>query len=356
MGTSPYRYYGRMTASERQIGHRKNGASIEDVARLAGVSSQTVSRVANGSKQVRPATKDRVLDAMRMLGYAPNIAARALRRGTFKTIGLLGHHFERTGEAMTTSALVATATAQDYAVTIVTAQESLLDSWEHAALRLSNLAIDGLVILRAEHTPEQLALPPGFPVAVSDSRLAGTYPAVTLDHEAGSIAATHHLLELGHEQVHHLAGPVGSDPATARLAPWRRVLEQRGIQPPEPFRGDWTAQSGYDIGRRIAERGDVTALYCANDEMAIGALRAFHECGLRVPADISVVGFDDLAISSQLPVPLTTVRQDYHAIGSSLFNLVLEQIDAEAGFVPHRRIIVPTTMVIRATTAPPRQR
>lgn len=345
-----------MASTQQHVSRRKSGASIEDVARLAGVSSQTVSRVANGSTQVRPATRDRVLEAMRMLGYAPNVAARALRRGKFKTIGLLGHHFDRTGEAMTTSALIATATAQDYAVTIVTVQESLLDGWEHAAIRLSNQAIDGLVILRAEHTPEQLSLPPGFPVAVSDSRLAGIYPAVTLDHEAGSIAATNHLLGLGHTQVHHLAGPVDSDPATARLEPWRRVLEQQGIQPPEPFRGDWTAQSGYNIGKQIAERDDVTALYCANDEMAIGALRAFHESGLHVPQDISVVGFDDLAISGQLPVPLTTVRQDFQAIGSSLFNLVLEQINAESGPLPHRRIIVPTTMVIRATTAPPRQR
>lgn len=342
-----------MSANGRGGGRHRSGVSIADVARLAGVSSQTVSRVANGSNQVREQTREKVVEAMQMLGYSPNVAARALRQGKFKTIGLLGHHFERTGESLTTSGLIAAATAQDYAVTIVTVQESQLDGWDHAAIRLTNQAIDGLVILRAEHTPEQLALPAGFPVAVSDSRLAGMYSAVTLDHESGSIAATEHLLGLGHRQVHHLAGPTNSDPAIARLLPWRATLERHGITAPEPFYGDWTARSGYEIGKRIAESNDVTALYCANDEMAMGAMHAFHEAGLRVPEDISVVGFDDLALSEHLPVPLTTVRQDFHAIGTSLFELVLEQIESE-GASPRRRVVVPTTFIVRETTARPR--
>ncbi|MDO5048692.1 MAG: LacI family DNA-binding transcriptional regulator [Actinomycetaceae bacterium] len=343
-----------MSNNARQGFRSKGGVSIADVARLAGVSSQTVSRVSNGSDQVRPETRDKVIEAMRMLGYSPNIAARALRQGEFKAIGVLGNRFDRTGESLTTSALIAAATAQDYAVTIVTVQENKLGDWDHAAIRLSSQAIDGLVILRAEHTPEQFALPAGFPVAVADSRLAGLYPAVTLNHEQGSVAATKHLLGLGHRQVHHLAGLKGSDPSVARLLPWQRVLEQNGIRPPEPFYGDWSAQSGYEIGKKIAQRGDVTALYCANDEMAMGVLHAFHEAGLRVPEDISVVGFDDLSLSAHLPVPLTTVRQDYQMIGKHLFDLVKEQLEKGRDAVARRRVVVPTQLIVRSTTAAPR--
>lgn len=332
----------------------RSGPSIGDVARLAGVSSQTVSRVANGSDKVRPGTREKVIAAMNQLGYSPNHAARALRRGAFHTIGLMGHRFERTGEALTTSAVIAAATAQNYAVTIVTVSDDE-DDWESAATRLSSQAIDGLVILRAEQTPEQLHLPHGLPVAVSDSRLIGRYPAVGSDHAGGSIAATTHLLELGHRQVHHIAGPEDSDPAQARAASWKATLDRNGVAAPEPFIGDWTATSGYEIGRRVAESDAVTALYCANDEMAIGAMRAFHELGVRVPEDISVVGFDDLELSAHLPVPLTTVHQDFHAIGESLVELVLEQIRSRAPGAPNRRVAVPTDLVVRSTTAPPRQ-
>lgn len=333
----------------------RSGPSIGDVARLAGVSSQTVSRVANDSEKVRPDTRDRVLAAMNQLGYTPNHAARALRRGAFHSLGLMGHRFERTGEALTISAVIAAARAEDYAVTIVTVKDDEGD-WESAASRLSSQAIDGLVILRAEQTPEQLFLPRSLPVAVSDSRLVGRYPAVGSDHAGGSVAATAHLLELGHRKVHHIAGPSDSDPALARAAAWRATLENAGIRPPEALIGDWSAESGYELGRRLTAEPDVTAVYCSNDEMAIGAIRAFHEAGLKVPEDISVVGFDDLALSSHLPVPLTTVRQDFHAIGEQAVHLVLEQIQSRTPGAPNRRVTIPTSLIVRATTAVPRSR
>lgn len=342
-----------MLDSPAQARSSRTGPSIGDVARLAGVSTQTVSRVANGSDKVTPKTRDRVLEAMSKLGYSPNLAARALRRGAFHTIGLMGHRFERTGEALTTSAVIAAATAQDYAVTIVTVRDSEGTSWTNAASRLSSQAIDGLVILRAEGTPEQLSLPPGFPVAVSDSRLVGRYPSVGSDHAQGSHLATSHLLDLGHQQVHHISGPIDSDPAMARQAAWHGCLQRLGIRPPEALVGDWSAESGYELGRRLAADENVTALYCANDEMAIGAMRAFMEAGRRVPEDVSIVGFDDLALSAQLPIPLTTVRQDFHAIGEQAVGLVLEQIRAQGGVPLSRRVTIPTELVVRGTTAPP---
>lgn len=337
----------------RRSGRPRIGPSIEDVARLAGVSAQTVSRVSTGSERVRPETRDKVVAAMNQLGYSPNHAARALRNGAFHTIGLMAHRFERTGEALTTAAVIAAAKAEDFAVTIVTVRDQEESGWEHAASRLSHQAIDGLVILRAEQTPDALSLPRTLPVAVSDSRLMGLYPAVGSDHAQGSADATSHLLGLGHRTVHHLAGPVDSDPAVARAAGWSRTLEQAGLRAPQPWHGDWSAESGYRLGLEIAENPSVSALFCANDEMAIGAIRGLHERGRSVPQDVSVIGFDDLTISAYLSSPLTTVRQDFQEIGHELVRLVLQQIRAER-ISPPSRAVVPTELIVRATTAPPR--
>lgn len=330
---------------------RSKGASIGDVARLAGVSAQTVSRVSTGATNVRPETRERVIEAMNQLGYTPNHAARALRNGSFRTIGLMANRFERTGEALTTSAVIQAARAEDFGITIVNLRGQEADGWQSAASRLSNQAVDGLVILRAEQTPEELSLPRSLPVAVSDSRLIGMYPAVSSNHAQGSGDATAHLLSLGHRVVHHIAGPSDSDPAMARAGGWQRTLEIAGIVAPEPLHGDWSAESGYQFGKILASNPDVTAVFCANDEMALGAMRAFHEAGKSVPDDVSVVGFDDLAVSAYLPTPLTTVRQDFQRIGHELVRLVLEQLESKPA---PSRVTIPTELIVRGTTAPPR--
>ncbi|MGV8908359.1 MAG: LacI family DNA-binding transcriptional regulator [Propionicimonas sp.] len=336
-------------------GRRKTGPSIEDVARLAGLSAQTVSRVSTGADSVRESTRLKVLAAMDQLGYSPNRAARALRSGSFGTIGLAAYRFDRTGEALTTEAVVQAAEAENYSVTLMSVRNPVADQWEHAAQRLSHQAIDGLVIIRAEQaTPESLALPAGMAVAVSDSRLIGHYPSVVADQVQGTMDATRHLLGLGHATVHHIAGPNDSEPALVRSNTWRRCLEEAGIRPPTLWQGDWTAASGYEIGRRIAEDASITAVYAANDEMAFGLMRALYESGRRVPDDVSIVGFDGIALSEFASPPLTTVKQDFHRIGQELMGLVLEQIHSR----PTRlqgRIVVPTELIVRGTTAPPRR-
>ncbi len=332
---------------------RRAGPSIEDVARLAGVSAQTVSRVSTGAAPVRPDTKAKVLAAMDQLGYSPNRAARALRNGSFGTIGLLAHRFERTGEAMTTKAVVAAAEAQDHSVTLLHVRNTGAGDWESAAHRLTHQAVDGLVIIRAEGaTPDSLALPAGLPVAVADSRLVGYYPAVVADQVQGSEDAVVHLLELGHQTVHHIAGPAGSDPATLRAATWQRCLERAGIRPPRLWRGDWSPESGYEVGQQIARDEAVTAVYCANDEMAFGLMRALHENGRRVPEDVSVVGFDGIVLSEFTSPPLTTVRQDFATIGRELVRIVLDQLHARPGMTGDR-VLVSTELLVRGTTAPP---
>jgi DNA-binding LacI/PurR family transcriptional regulator len=220
--------------------------------------------------------------------------------------------------------------------------------------RLSHQSIDGLVIVRAETaTPTSLVLPPRVPVVVSDSRFVGHHPAVGADQVTGTHMAVQHLLDLGHRTVHHLAGPADSSPAEVRIEVWREHLVGSGREVHEPIRGDWSARSGYEQGRRIAADPEVTAVFCANDEMAAGLVRALYEAGRRVPEDISVVGFDDIPLADFLWPPLTTVQQDFHLIGRQLMDLLLRQIRHGAELTDHR-IVVPTRLMVRESTAPPR--
>jgi DNA-binding LacI/PurR family transcriptional regulator len=331
----------------------RSGPSIADVAQLAGVSSQTVSRVSTGADNVRPETRERVLAAMDELGYSPNHAARALRYGSFGTIGLIAHRLARTGESRTVEAVVEAARAEGYTVSLVDVQSPSSDDVTEAAARLSHQSIDGLVIIRAETaTPASLVLPPRLPVVVSDSRFVGHHPAVAADQVTGTHLAVQHLLDLGHRTVHHLAGPVDSAPAEIRVDTWREHLVGSGRPVPPVLRGDWSARSGYEQGRSLSDDPEVTAVFCANDEMAAGLVRALYEHGRRVPGDISVVGFDDIPLTEFLWPPLTTVQQDFHLIGNQLVDLLLRQIRGRETLTD-TRIVVPTRLVVRGSTAAP---
>ena len=329
-------------------------ASIGDVARLAGVAPITVSRVANGSDAVRPDTRERVLAAMAMVGYAPNTAARALRSGSFETIGLVAHRFTRTGESRTIEGVVEAARTEGYTVALVDIVSPTDVS--AAATRLRHQAVDGLIVIRAEvATPTDLSLPPGMPVVVSDSRFVGHHAAVGADQIGGSRTAVEHLLALGHPTVHHIAGPADSAPAAQREETWRETLRQAGREVPPVLRGDWTPQSGYQLGAAVAGDPTITAIYSANDEMAAGLMRALHERGVRIPEDVSVVGFDDAPITEFLWPPLTTIRQDFRKIGSELVRLLLLQVRDHVD-VSREHVVVGTSLQVRGSTGPFRPR
>jgi DNA-binding LacI/PurR family transcriptional regulator len=340
------------TATVSRTGRLRPGPSIADVAHLAGVSQQTVSRVSTGAPNVRQATRQRVLDAMDRLGYSPNTAARALRYGSFGTIGLIAHQLARTGEYRTVEAVVEAARRETYTVSLVDVDSPSSQDVDAAVQRLTNQAIDGLVIIRAETaTPATLSLPSRLPVVVSDSRFIGHHPAVGADQATGVAEAMHHLLSLGHRTVHHLAGPADSAPAQVRLDTWRTALVAAGRRVPEPLRGDWSASSGYAVGQALARDADVTAVLCANDEMAAGLLRALHESGRDVPGEVSVVGFDDIPLSEFTWPPLTTVHQDFPAIGARLVSLLLRQIREHENLASYHEV-VPTTLIVRGSTGP----
>ena len=325
---------------------------MSDVAHLAGVSAQTVSRVAAGSAHVRPDTRERVLRAMNQLGYSPNRAAQALRRGSFKTIGVLTQQIHRTGEALTTAGVLEAATAVDYAVNLVQVERPASEELREAVYRLSHQAIDGLVVVQAGRAGrEHLILPPSLPVAVSDSTLVNYYPSASADQVGGVRHAVKHLLELGHRTVHHVCGPEDSQSSLIRKATWSRTLQEAGAPGPEAVPGGWEAAAGYEAGLRLAADPEVTAVFCANDELALGLIRAMHEQDRRVPRDVSVVGFDGLAVGEYSFPPLTTVRQDFKRHGREMVSLVLEQ--ADGAVLDNRSVIIPTELLVRGSTAPP---
>ena len=347
---------GRLELPATTSSRPRTGPSQGDVARLAGVSGQTVSRVANAVEGVNPETRRKVLAAMSELGYSPNRAARALRNGAFETIGVIAHKLTRTGESRTVEAVAEAARASGHTITLLDVASPATENLTEAASRLSHQAIDGLVIIRAEiENPHGLVLPPRLPVVVSDSHFEGSLPTVSADQVGGTRAAVRHLLDLGHPTVHLLAGPAASVPASVRREEWEAVLRQESRPVVAPLQGDWTPASGYEAGLRIAEDPSVTAVFCANDEMAAGVILALHDRGVRVPDDVSIVGFDNVPWSSYLWPPLTTVNQDFTAIGTKLVETLLEQM--RSGLRPSQsRTLVPTQLIVRKSTATPGRR
>ncbi|WP_037914300.1 LacI family DNA-binding transcriptional regulator [Actinacidiphila yeochonensis] len=327
---------------------------MADVARLAGVSAQTVSRVSNGYAGVVESTREQVLTAMKELGYRPNSAARALKSGEFHTIGVIMFNLSTTGNTRTIEAVATSAAVEGYATTLLPVAVPTQDSVRGAFTRLGELAVDGIVILMEVHLLDAatVALPPNAHVVVADSNAGDRYCVVDTDQVGGARAAVEHLLGLGHRTVWHLAGPADSFSAERRVETWRAVLREEGREVPAPLRGDWSADSGYRAGLLLAEEPDCTAVFVANDQMALGVLRALHERGRRVPEDVSVVGFDDIPEASSFLPPLTTVHQDFSEVGRRCVDGVLRQIrnnQEETG--TH---LVPTRLVVRASTAPPR--
>jgi DNA-binding LacI/PurR family transcriptional regulator len=328
--------------------------SMTDVARLAGVSAQTVSRVSNGHPGVVESTRSRVLAAMAELGYRPNSAARALKSGSFRTIGVILFSLATTGNVRTLEAIATSAAAEGYAITVIPVAAPTQGGVHGAFTRLGELAVDAIILLMEVHLLDvaQVSLPPGVQVVVADSDAGDRYAVVDTDQADGTRQAVEHLLGLGHATVHHLAGPAHSFAAERRADAWRRTLERAGREVPPVEHGDWSAASGYEAGLRLAAREGCTAVFVANDQMALGLLRALHDTGLRVPEDVSVVGFDDLPDSAEFQPPLTTVHQDFAEVGRRCVEQVLRQVREHVHETGTR--LVPTRLELRASTAPPR--
>jgi DNA-binding LacI/PurR family transcriptional regulator len=322
---------------------------MADVARLAGVSQQTVSRVLNDSPHVRPDTRERVREAIRKLEYRPNRLARALVTGRSRTLGVLSFDTTLYGPASTLFAIERAAHEAGYFVSIASLRSLDAASVRSAVERLREQGVDGVLAIAPQVSAAAglLQAPADVPIVATEAGQPGAVPLVAVDQQAGARMATQHLLDLGHRTVWHIAGPRDWLEATDRIAGWRAALEAAGAAAPPPLPGDWSARSGYATAEMLAT---ATAVFAGNDQMALGLLRALHELGRRVPEDISVVGFDDIPEAAYFTPPLTTVRQRFDEIGARALRLLLERI--EGG--PARSATVAPELVVRESSAPPR--
>jgi DNA-binding LacI/PurR family transcriptional regulator len=282
--------------------------------------------------------------------------ARALVTGRSRTLGVVTFNTTLYGPASTLVGIERAAAAAGYAVTIASLESLGREAVASAIERLRTQGVAGVVVIapRVGAVGALFELPDSLPAVAVEAGAEDGVPSVAVDQLQGGRLATEHLLELGHRTVHHLAGPSDFIESQQRVEGWREALQEAGAVAPAPLRGDWSPRSGYELGQRLLEdEPDLTAVFVANDQMALGLLRALSERGVDVPADVSVVGFDDIPEAAYFTPPLTTVRQDFNEMGRRSLHVLLEQIDA--GRRDEAREVVPVELVVRESAAPPRR-
>ncbi|MFQ6392160.1 LacI family DNA-binding transcriptional regulator [Nocardia sp. KC 131] len=332
---------------------RDRPAVMIDVAKRAGVSHQTVSRVLNDSPRVRPETRERVLRAVEELDYRPNAMARGLASRRSKVLGVVTFDTVLYGPASMLLGIERAARAAHYGVSIATLQRADRAEVLDAVETLADQGVDGVIIIAPLVVAAAAlhSLPATLPaVAVEAGQDAGL-PSASVDQVEGARLAVQHLLDLGHETVWHISGPNGWLESRDRVDGWRQTLQAAGAVVPPIIAGDWSARSGYEAGPVLAAQPGVTAVFAANDQMALGLLRALAEGGLRVPEDISVVGFDDIPEAAYLSPPLTTVRQDFDEVGRCSMRMLLRLIESDGAPLESPQV-VPILIARDSTTAP----
>lgn len=317
---------------------RSKPASIRDVARMAGVSHQTVSRVLNGHPSVREDTKARVLTAMSELRFRPSRAARMLSTRRSETIGVLaaavGSHY---GPASSVSAVEDAARERGFYATVAHLASVSPGAITAAVEDLLGQDVEGIAIVapRTAVLSHLASLPLTVPIvaAQGEPRDAEGIPVVSVDQQAGVAMVMRHLLSRGHRRILHLAGPPDWNDAQSRHRAYEAELTSAGLPVLDSVFGDWTSDSGYRVGRDLLSRAGsgglgFTAVFSANDQMALGLIHALREAGLDVPGDVSVAGFDDIPESAHFWPPLTTVRQDFASLGQRCVATLIDAIDA----------------------------
>ncbi len=325
--------------------------SIRDVARLAGVSYQTVSRVINNSSALRPETAAKVRSAIAELKFVPNQAARALATSRSKLIGVLGPRTPTHGVASMVQAIESAARAAGYRLTITNLATSAPDDVRSSIDHLMQQSIEGLIAVAPQTRVVPILDELKLPVPVQIVASTGTATSHN-DQTAGARAAVRHLIELGHTRILHIAGPRDWVEADHRMRGYLAEMDANDLSPRPPVLGDWTAQFGFEAGLELLRTEDATAVFAGNDHMALGFMHAVRAIGRSVPEDISVVGFDDVPESAHLWPPLTTVRQDFVGIGTRAMTDLLAAL-GEATGEDSSSDPAQLRLIVRSSTAPP---
>ena len=327
--------------------------SMIDVAVHAGVSHQTVSRVLNNHKNVSDKTRKRVLASMEELNYHPNIAARTLVTGKSSSIGVLSYDTTLFGPASMLHAVQLAARAKGYSVNLVSLKATDTESVNKGLQDLYATGVEGLIMI-VPHTKDSAQikkLPGDLPGVVIEGESSKFIPSVNIDQVVGAEMAVEYLLELGHKKIAHISGPLGWYEADLRVTGWRNAMERAGLKSKVMEQGDWSPRSGYEATKRILKaRQGITAIFCSNDAMALGALKALSENGMDIPAEMSVVGFDDVPEASFFQPSLTTIMQSFEDVGNSSLELLVSQI--EGGKTRIKREAIQPTLLIRESSGP----
>lgn len=323
-----------------------------DVARLAGVSQQTVSRVVNGAANVSPDIRERVERAITQLRYKRNAAAAALASNRTMTIGVVSFELSVVGPSVALYGISEEARRHGYSTRLVTLGSLDRESVKTALDSISPDEVDGIIVLAPLY--EAIAALDGLsseiPVVSFQQGAPPSPESVSIDEVSGARIAVEHLLGLGHETVWHVQGPQGWMATDARTRGWQEALAAAGrFAPPAMPTANWSADEGYRVGRSLVERDDVTAVFAANDHFALGVLKAYHEAGVDVPEQVSVVGFDNLKESAFFQPALTTVTLDFETVGHVAVTSILERIrGGDRQIIP----LIEPELVVRATSGP----
>lgn len=303
-----------MTTAPRRPG-------MADVARAAGVSHQTVSRVLNQPDSVAPGTRERVQQAISALGYRRNMGARALATSRSRILGVIVDQGGYYGPSQTSSSIQMAAREQGYATLVAAIRDTSQAEIQQVLDLFLDHRVDGIIVIAP-----QVQLMDRFTV------LAGEVPqvlvadgveplegmlTVSVDQHAAAMMATNHLIELGHRDIAHLRGPVTWFDALERERGWRDAMTAAGLPVRDVLDGDWSAESGHRAGVALLEGGLPQAVVSANDQMALGLMSALHDAGVSVPEQVSVVGHDDSPGASYFLPPLTSVRQPFEKLGEA---------------------------------------
>ncbi|WP_158783494.1 LacI family DNA-binding transcriptional regulator [Pantoea sp. BAV 3049] len=330
---------------------KARSVTLADVASAAGVSYQTVSRVLNHPASVAARTRTKVEAVMAELNYVPNRVAQQLAGKRSRTLGLATSDLALLAPAQIASAIQHQASVRDYRLVIAMAGPA---GAEGAVHELMAQRVDALLInlpLDSEQASAIAAMADNLPCLFLDVPEEAPVACCQFSVETGARQGAEHLLSLGHRDIALLNGPAHSVAARARYQVWLSVLQEHQLQPHSVLTGDWSARSGYQAIISLAGRPLPGALLVANDQMALGALRALNQTGLRIPGDISVVGYDDTAESAWYQPPLTTVRQDMQQLGKCSVDWLVNRLEGEAPSEPLSPFA--PRLVVRDTTAPP---
>lgn len=327
--------------------------TLHDVARLSGVSYQTVSRVINNQRYVSEETRQRVLAAIDELDYRPNRAAQSLAGTQSHTLAVTTFGLNNYGPAQMVIHIERASRAAGYDLIFANVNDTSPVSMMAALNHIRRWEIDGMVLITPIIGPNyvEMTLWRETPSVLIGTGINPALPSVVVDHYAGARAITQHLIALGHTRICEISGPLAWFDALERHVGWLKTMQTAGLTPGMSVEGNWTAQSGYDAIQTLLQRRVVfTGLVVGNDQMALGAMRALLERGVRVPQEVSIVGYDDIPEAAFFTPPLTTIRQAFDVVGERAIEYLIERIK-DSSDAPQQHII-PPQLIARHSTAP----